>query len=199
MIKTRVGLGLRLVASALLIAPCLTGQAHAATRATAIPTLGRIPTDCPPGSPRTVLGKVYGTGSSVTGYGAFPVAGLAFDGPHATLQFSRNPQMLHLSWQPPYGWIHKMLWFMNPSHKGRVTLRGSELRGGRPVWFVLDGPGQKETRLAVLDPQHQAVVPGPRGAWPQFPGYMYVPHAGCYSIVAQWSGGQETIAFAAGQ
>ncbi len=197
MIGTRKGL--RLAASALLIAPCLIGQAHAAaTRATAIPTLGRVPTDCPTGSPRTVLGKVYGTGPSVAGYGAFPVAGLAFDGPHATLQFSRNPPMLHLSWQPPYGWIHKMLWFMNPRFKGRVTLRDGALHGGH-LWFILDGPGQKETRGAVLDPHHQAVVPGPKGAWPQFPGYMYVPHAGCYSIVARWSGGQETIAFAAGQ
>ncbi len=198
MIETRVGL--RIAASALLIAPCLTGQAHAAaTRATAIPALGHIPTDCPTGSPRTVLGKVFGTGPSVAGYGAFPVAGLAFGGPHATLQYGTNAQMLRLSWRPPYGWLHKMLWFMNPRFKGRVTLRGSALHGRGLVWFILDGPGQKVTRTPLLDPLHQAVVPGPRGSWPQFPGYMYVPHAGCYSIVARWSGGQETIAFAVGQ
>ncbi|MDQ2828138.1 MAG: hypothetical protein M3Y74_03705 [Chloroflexota bacterium] len=107
--------------------------------------------------------------------------------------------MLRLEWRPPYGWLHKMLWFMNPRFKGRVTLRGSALHGRGSVWFILDGPGQKVTRTPLLDPLHRAVVPGPRGSWPQFPGYMYVPQAGCYSIVAHGSRGQETITFAAGQ
>jgi hypothetical protein len=66
------------------------------------------------------------------------------------------------------------------------------------VWFILMVQGKSDAD-PLLDPLHQAIVPGPRGSWPQFPGYMYVPHAGCYSIVAQWSGGHETIAFAAGQ
>lgn len=196
----RTHIGLALSVSTLLAVLILTEhggtiQTHAASP----PILNRIPTDCPTGSPRTVLGKVFGTGPSVAGYGAFPVAGLAFGGPHATLQYGTNAQALRLSWRPPYGWIHKMLWFMKPRFKGRVTLRGSALHGRGPVWFILDGPGQKVTRTPLLDPLHQAIVPGPRGSWPQFPGYMYVPHAGCYSIVAQWSGGHETIAFAAGQ
>ncbi len=86
MIGIRVGL--RIAASVLLIAPCLTGQAQTAvTRVTAIPPLGRVPTDCSTGAPRTVLGKVYGADPSVVGYGAFPVAGLLrWASCHATVQ-----------------------------------------------------------------------------------------------------------------
>lgn len=168
--------------------------------ASVVPMLGLVPRTCPAGTPRTALGHIEGlSGPLMAGYGPFPVAGLAFDGPHATLQYSTNAQMLRLSWQPPYGWLHKMLWFMNPRFKGRVTLRGGALHGVGPVWFSLDGPGQKVTRTPLLDPLHQAVVPGPKGSWPQFPGYMYVPHAGCYYIDAHWPGGRERITFAAGR
>jgi hypothetical protein len=109
----RTHIGLALSVSTLLAVLILTEhggtiQTHAAS------LLNRIPTDCPTGSPRTVPGLRHRPKRG--GLWSFPVAGLAF-GPHATLQYSTNAQALRLSWRPPYGWIHKMLWFMNPASR----------------------------------------------------------------------------------
>jgi hypothetical protein len=42
---------------------------------------------------------------------------------------------------PPYGWIHKMLWFMNPA-SGRVD--AGALHGRGPVWFILMVQGKSD-------------------------------------------------------
>jgi hypothetical protein len=191
----RTHIGLALSVSTLLAVLILTEHGGTIQTHAASPILNRIPTDCPTGSPRTVLGKVFGTGPSVAGYGAFPVAGLAWWATcHPPVQYERpstTPVMAAALWLDTQDAV------VHEPRFGRVTLRGSALHGRGPVWFILMVQGKSDAD-PLLDPL-QAIVPGPRGSWPQFPGYMYVPHAGCYSIVAQWSGGHETIAFAAGQ
>ncbi len=59
--------------------------------ANVVPRLGLVPRTCSVGPAPTVLGPVFGVGSAVSGYGAFPVWGMAFDGAHATLWWSRLP------------------------------------------------------------------------------------------------------------
>ncbi len=170
------------------------------TGSAASPRLGPIPSACPVGSAPTTLGQAEGPGPTIVGYGAFPVWGLAFEGGQATLRWGTNPQMLRLQWQPPYGWQHRMLWLVKPSFRGRIELRGGSLRGGQPLWFALDGPDQAVTQALMLDPQRMLINHGPKGAWPQFPGDVYVPQAGCYYLDARWPGGRHwRISFAAGQ
>ncbi len=165
-----------------------------------VPRLGLVPRTCSVGPAPTVLGPVFGVGSAVSGYGAFPVWGMAFDGAHATLRWSPDPHNPNTGFMPLYGWGHKMLWVMKPGFRGRVTLYGGDLRGGSPVWFNLDGPGQRPTTSLVLDPRHLPATPSGRGKpWPQFPGGMFVPHAGCYYIDARWPGGHWRMTFAAGR
>jgi len=162
------------------------------------PALGPLPQRCPTGPPPTKLGPVFGSGPGVSGYGAFPIWALGFDGPHATLRYSSNAADKNLVFVAPYGWGHKMLWLVTPRYKGRVTLRGGSLQGNRPLYF--DTAGQQEpTTSPVFDATHPFIRPHARGEWPEFNSSLYVPQAGCYYVDVHWSGGTWRMVFAAGQ
>lgn len=176
---------------------CIAGQArqpgdallHRQTGG-ADPTLGPLPRDCPPGPRSKMLNPAF-----AVGYGAYPVWGVGFSEPHATLVFGTNRAQLKLEYHAPYGWGHKLLWVMPPGYKGRVMLHGGEVRGGFPLWF--DGRSGM-TRTLVLDPQWVVVPTSSTGVWATFPSGLYVPKAGCYYLDARWRSGQWRMTFGAG-
>lgn len=197
------------VVAAVLIGLLVTGfppNGSARVAAASFPTLGPVPLNCH-GSTPTAIGRFFGTryGNGV-GVGAYPVwaAGLhgsyAAYGPHAVLEWGTDPRDLAARYKPPHGFWHKMMWVMDPRFKGRVTLHGGGVYGGPPMWFELAGPFEEVTTTLVLDPRHLTVVPfGYEHPWPQFPGGLSMPRAGCYYITAQWPGGRWRITFAAGR
>lgn len=196
----------RWLALALLLVMPLAGCTTAQARGIAsTPTLGLVPRTCPHLSAPQVIGRVFGTGvggtvGAVRGYGAAPL--WTFLGPPpATLLWSPNPQDPNSRFDPPYGFGHKMLWVLQPGFKGRVTMTGGSIYGGKPLWFSITEVGAPDTlaRVATFQASRQMAFSGGTGAWPAFPGALIVPQAGCYFLAAHWPGGHWRITFAAGR
>ena len=84
-----------------------------------------------------------------------------------------------------------------------VTVRGSDLHTGAPLWFTMtgnDGPatGVIAPQMTVVDPQQFFDSGGSGAHW--WNGMMYLPGAGCYTLQASWPGGSGwTVHFAAGR
>jgi hypothetical protein len=101
-----------------------------------------------------------------------------------------------------YGWAHKLLWVVATTLHGSVTIRGTNLSTGAPVYPDAEYASATSTPMTlVLDPSDPTVVSqdANRDAqWTQFPGALTVPGAGCYSLEAVWSGGSWQMTFAAG-
>ena len=88
----------------------------------------------------------------------------------------------------------KVLWVLEPQQEASVTLRGSNLADGTPLWFELAGaPPATE---AVFDPRAPG-IPVQHGQWREWPSYLYAPVAGCYVLEARWPGGSWRLMFAA--
>ncbi|MGH2557649.1 MAG: hypothetical protein ACRDJH_01185 [Thermomicrobiales bacterium] len=86
----------------------------------------------------------------------------------------------------PHGWFKKALWVHDGGSSDPVTLRGSRVGDGTPLWFQ---PGQDEpTTELVLDPQHPG-IPVQHGAFREWPSYLFFPATGCYELVAEWADG----------
>jgi len=100
------------------------------------------------------------------------------------------------------GWAHKDLWVVATTLQGSVTIRGTNLSTGAPVYPDADGASATSTpTVMVLDPGDPTVLKedANRDAqWTQFPGSLTVPGAGCYSLEAIWPGGSWHMTFAAG-
>ncbi|HEY6541250.1 MAG TPA: hypothetical protein VIZ18_09940 [Ktedonobacteraceae bacterium] len=101
-----------------------------------------------------------------------------------------------------YGWGHKLLWVVATTVHGSVTIHGTNLKTGAPVYPDAEYAENVSTPTAlVLDPGDPAVVSQDAnrdGQWTQFPGGLTVPGAGCYSLEAMWPGGNWQMTFAAG-
>jgi hypothetical protein len=94
-----------------------------------------------------------------------------------------------------YGWRIKVLWIVNPDQADPVTLRGTSVSTGDPVWFEVE---DQEPGLApALDPASPGVPPE-EGHWREFPSYLYFPEAACYSLEAAWPGGSWRLGFGFG-
>ncbi len=146
--------------------------------------VGPVPQDCPPGpAPREVDPSEFGPG-----VGGFPVWGIGFEGPHATVHLNGLLSGV-------YGWGVKVLWAVGPHYTSTVTLHGGNLRTGSPLWL---GGGDGLALSLVLDPLHPGTITGSDHGWAEFPGGMDVPQAGCYYLEAHWPGGSWRITFAAG-
>ena len=152
--------------------------------------LGPVPQNCPPGpAPQTIdpnFGDAVGTSK---------VWGVGFMGPHAMLVWS--PTFAD-EFHNQYGWPHKLLWAVDDSVKGLVTLHGANLRDGSPLRPDADGAAPTSTPTTlVLDGSSSNVNRADH--WDEFPGDLTIPKAGCYYLVATWSGGSWRITFAAGE
>lgn len=97
----------------------------------------------------------------------------------------------------PYGFRIKVLWIMSPRQKGAVTISGSNLATGSPLYFEVEDLGDRETAAAaVLEPE--AGGPG-TGGWKEFPSYVYFDGAGCFELEAEWAEGSWRLAFGLGR
>jgi hypothetical protein len=144
--------------------------------------IGRLPDDCEPGPDPTPVSDHVGDA-----IGADPAWAIGF-GPNATLGFS--PDDL----QEDHGWLRKVLWLLRRSAAEPVTVTGSRLDDGSPLWFDYEDPGAPETTLVL----HPATPDGQEGDWYEYRGYFVVPSAGCYRLTATWPGGGWTLDFRAG-
>jgi hypothetical protein len=152
------------------------------------PVLGPVPTTCPTNPAPTTINPFFGRA-----IGMRPVWVIGFS-PGLTLRMGPSQSIAH----GPHGWYVKVAWVVAPDYRQRVTLRGAPLAGGRPLWFQIGG--QLPSTTPVLDPRYPvATAPNQPAGWAAFPSYLFIPHAGCYVVEADWPGGMWRLAFAAGR
>lgn len=152
------------------------------------PALGPVPTTCPTNPAPTTINSFFGRA-----IGMRPVWVIGFS-PGLTLRMGPGQGMAH----GPHGWYVKVAWVVAPDYRQRITLRGSTLAGGTPLWFQIGGEPFSTT--PVLDPQQPgASAPNEPAGWAAFPSYLFIPRAGCYAVEADWPGGMWRLAFAAGR
>jgi hypothetical protein len=161
--------------------------------------LGSLPLTCPSSSihmPKTIspqfapavgAGPAWGVG--ISSYQQVPLA-LVWDPGTA------------LTTHEEYGWGHKLLWVVATHLQGAVTIHGTNLRTGTPVYPDAEYAEASSTPAAlILNPSDPTVVSQDANRddqWTQFPGGLTVPGAGCYSLEATWPGGSWHLTFAAG-
>jgi hypothetical protein len=113
---------------------------------------------------------------------------------------------LVLQWSPSnavdnhdqYGWSHKFLIVVATSYQGIVTLHGTNMSDGSPVYFgAQDAVTTGKATTLVLDTR-SATIANRNDQWTQFPGGLDIPKAGCYRLEAQWQRGNWNRTFAAG-
>lgn len=155
--------------------------------------LGPLPKDCPSSPAPQILGPDFGPAAGAdlvwVGAGNF-----------------RNQAPLALIWSPTeaqfthdqYGWSHKFLYVVATSYQGKVTIHGTNLSDGSPIYLgAQDAATTDSSTSLVLDTRSSAIT-NRNDKWTEFPGGLFVPKAGCYSLEATWSGGSWRITFAAG-
>lgn len=171
----------------------------AARRVSRKAQLGSLPLTCPSSSihmPKTIspqfapavgAGPAWGVG--IISYQQVPLA-LVWDAGSA------------LTTHNQYGWGHKLLWVVATHLQGAVTIHGTNLRTGTPVYPDAEYAEASSTPTALaLDPSDPTVVSQDANRddqWTQFPGGLTVPGAGCYSLEATWPSGSWHLTFAAG-
>jgi len=144
-----------------------------------------VPQNCPPGPrPQNIFADI------IPVIGSFPVWAAGFVGPHAILHIG-NGKSTQNNVYTQHGWYRKILWRVSRNSPSPVTLHGSSLRDGTPLWFQIGD--QDPTLSPVLDPGTAGEQP-----WTSFPSYIFIPQAGCYHLEAHWSSGSWRITFAAG-
>jgi hypothetical protein len=99
-----------------------------------------------------------------------------------------------------HGYYQKVLWVIQPHYGHPVHLSGSDLDRGSPLWFEIGN--KAPTTAPVLDPTHPGAYPynpaNPDQVFAEYPSYLFVPHAGCFVLEANWPEGHWRIPFAAG-
>lgn len=163
----------------------VTGSTALAAReqASAKPHLGPLPTNCPRGpTPRP-----HAPGFTIVGGSPVWTHFLVGSGPSPLA-----PTSGHKRW----GWEFKLGWSLEPDAKSSVTIRGWNIKNGKPIWFA-SNDSQGVVRRLVIDPQ-KAQNEEFEG-WLFFPAEMYVPSAGCYAFYAQWKDGGWILPFSVGQ
>lgn len=204
---------------ALVLAGCSSGQSATKTAptstvaptATTVPTatiaaplhtpvaglLGLVPARCPsaPQLQTRTFTHFGGFSSSVTLRGGGPVwiAGFYF------------PTILHLNAQGYTAWPStKIIWEIGQNTNQRVTITARNLEtGALGYWFFNVREPQAASQM-TLDPTapemtvadyHGAPEPG----WQEWGSGLLLYSAGCYELVATWSGGSWRTIFAAGR
>jgi hypothetical protein len=160
--------------------------------------LGPPPRTCPP-APRSVVPRPVGPWSEGGVLGRSPAWAVGFG------VFGRSGRAV-LAVDPAaprgqHGYQVKVLWVVAPGYKQPVQLHGYDRATGSPLWFQVG----TESTAPILDPAHPGATDSgnPQAADPQnryanFPSYLLIPVAGCYTLVVTWPGGSWTATFAAG-
>jgi hypothetical protein len=163
--------------------------------AVASATLARLvdppPTSCPPGPPPKVVSPDYGLA-----VGQAPAWAVGFSsGKHGPVLLFEGLTRLG-----PHGFYEKVLWVIQPGYSHVVHLTGSYGSSGPALWFQIGDSAP--TTNAALEPASPGAYPvnpaEPNQAFINFPSYLFIPQAGCYSLEAAWPDGHWRTAFAAG-
>jgi hypothetical protein len=126
------------------------------------------------------------------GIGGYPAWAVGFGGPVAW----RSAGGIVGQQPTQYGWPEKVLWVVKRSYPGSVRLRGANLADGVPLWFEIGG--RREATVAPVLKALEPAIPYQTEGWAEFPSYLYIPRAGCYTLEAEWEGGFWRVIFAAG-
>jgi hypothetical protein len=165
-------------------------------------TLGPAPS-CPPVAP-TVLPHAVGPFHGYTGSAKVWVSVLQ-QLPRGRIGLIIPPSYLGGSIPlTEYGYAVKTLWVMDRTDTSPVVLHGVLLGAGLPLWLMVN-TGTPATSLK-LDPTNPLTgsfggstsSPEQAGNYPQFPGAIFIPQAGCYSLEASWPNGGWHLVFSAG-
>jgi hypothetical protein len=158
-------------------------------------TVGRMveppPTSCPSGpNPQAVSPDVG------PGLGQAPVWAVGFgSGKPAAILLIQGEGTIGV-----HGYYRKVLWVIQHGYAQPVTLSGSNSDRGDPLWFQIGD--NAPTTTPKLDPAQPGAYPynpaNPDQVFPEYPSYLFIPHAGCYVLEASWPGGHWSIPFAAG-
>ena len=154
-------------------------------------TLGPAPLDCPALSethPFEYRGAPRAAGSS-------PLLVIGFGGPNAILTNFKHAQ------PPEIGWYKQIILLTKTNYAGTITLRGSEMRDGTPIWFGVRPNNQGPITTFSLIPLNTGISnhTGSDEEWGLSTASLYIPRAGCYFLIATWSEGSWIVYFSAGQ
>jgi len=178
-------------AVALMLSGCASASSHPEPGASQSPTVAGTPSvSATLAAPPTNCGATTPTDVSTfgRGIGGLTAWAVGFDGPQATLHVANGPRTA-------YGWRAKVLMVVDASQVAPITITGRS-DSGAALWFEIGGavsaPPTTAPRLGG------STVPAVHG-WKQFPSYVYVPSAGCYTLRTSWPGAGWTVRFAAGR
>lgn len=145
-----------------------------------------MPTNCPPGP---VVNDSHPVGNT-------PVWITGFSGPQASIHLPDTPSRSIPQWR---GWAVHLVITVQANFPDPVTLSGSDIFYGRPLYFQVD-PNPNATPVLVLDAAQSSgpysIVDGEQGiSWNVT---LYVSASGCYNISTTWSDSEWNFQFAAG-
>lgn len=148
---------------------------------------GAAPTDCASGAARWDALTYYGSEA----LGNAPVWVASFDGTAArpTVYFDEQYYRAFTS----SGWAWHVLLIAQAGTAGTIELRGSDQRRGAALRL---GTDTAETTTALTFAAAQPVWSV--GRWLEWPAWIFLPGAGCYTLDARWPGGSWRLVFAAG-
>lgn len=88
----------------------------------------------------------------------------------------------------------KLFWYVKPSYRGRVLIRGRRLDGRESLRFVDDGRRSRELRIKrKSDISWHGQPPGSRGE----PSYLVIRASGCYGVQMDGTRFSRTVVFTA--
>lgn len=156
--------------------------------------LGPVPQNCPSGLQPKKIDPAFGPA-----LGADPVwvgAGNFSELPHTPALMYSSLIAKHV--HQPGGWNFKFLIVVAAHYQGQVKISATNLKDGLPIQYVVPNSADTSTATTLVLDTRNPTIPNRTDQWTEFPGGLLIPEAGCYSMVARWSGGMWQLTFAAG-
>src|SRR6185312_16165260 len=153
-------------------------------------SLGPVPQDCPQNTAQSLDAPPF-----PSAIGGRPLWITGFDGPGASLTHLKRAK------QPGLGWYQQITLLLASNYPSAVEIRGADIHNNAPILFESIPYDQSLTAFLMLDPADPSFSNHTIGdqSWIVMTTKLYVPASGCYSISAQWNGGNWTAYFAAGK
>lgn len=164
--------------------------------------LGKVPTDCPPGSSIEIFSPSYPMGvhvkwydSSTTQFRTLPLWVIGFDGSVASVATA------HLRGGGPpttRGWPLRLGLVagadIDIAQPITISAHGMGSTGGRVLQFSMDGVDHPTSPLVLVPDK----TPPQSGGWRSWLFYIFLPASGCFYIDIQSGAVQTGVGFAAG-
>lgn len=129
------------------------------------------------------------------GVGGSPLWVTGFSGPRALLDhFVRATP-------PRFGWYERLTLVMATNYASPITLRGGTIVTSAPLWFGVYPHNLGLITYIVVNPADLNASNhfSEDQSWTGLPIALYIAHAGCYYLQANWAGGSWIAFFAAGK